>query len=161
MTEFEYLPAMRDLLLQFPYPTPYDQLLIDHGQITERQLSDRWGAGAALVSTGVSTTTKRRTVTGRETHRRRANFSLIMWRATNDDEFRRDISNTLNQIINWLNEQNALRGRPGQLPELPTFSNTDFRNEVISADGGIRTAQIDGERSEFSIGLHVDFTWMY
>ena len=153
--EFEYLSAVRDFLLQYPYPAPWNEILIDHGAIVERQGSDRWGEGAALISNGDILVSRRRSVTGRETQRKRTNFSLIMWRATNDDEFRRDIANFINRFINWVNEENIKRGTISQNPYLPILSMTDFEN--ISADGGIRTAQIDGQRSEFSIQIHSDY----
>lgn len=159
--EYEQSSMVRALLLKYPYSAPWDSLLVDHGQIVERQLSDRNGAGAAIVDTGTIILPKRPVVTRRLIQDERANFDLIMWRATNDDEFRLEISNFLKRLMFWFNQQNASRGKPSQLPELPTFGNIETRKEQIYADGGIRTQIIDAERSEFRIGIHADYKRYY
>ena len=82
-----------------------------------------------------------------------------MWRHTNDNEFRRDISNFINRLMNWVNDENMKRFTINMNPMLPNFSMTE--TETISADGGIRTAIIDNIRSEFSIQLHNDYQIIY
>ena len=58
MTDYEYLSATRNFLLKYPYPAPYQDLLIDYEQIIEMQNSDCFGAGAALLLAGDSIVSK-------------------------------------------------------------------------------------------------------
>ena len=156
-TEYEYLEKLRDFLLTYHYPAPYDDLAIDYGKIMEQRGADKDSRGAALVNAGDIITSTDTDILGGVILNKRINYSLIMWRDTDDNEFRLEISNFINRFINWINEQNALRNTPIKNPALPVFSNTDELEETISADGGIQTAQIDKTRSEFSIGIHIDY----
>jgi len=158
-TEFEYLSAIRDFLLTYPYGAPYDELLIDYSQITEMQGSDRWRNGAAIIHIGDIAISRTANVIGGETHNRRINFSLVMWRETNDNIFRRDVSHFINKLMNWINDENMKRHTSEVNLKLPKFSMTDI--ETISADGGVRTAKIDDTRSEFTIQIHVDYQIEY
>ena len=158
-TDHEYLSAVRDFLLTYPHPAPYDGLLIDHEQIIERQKSDNMSAGAALMFSGDQIISRKRNVKGKETHTKRTNFALVLWRTTNDDEFRRDIANALTRLINWINEENAKRNTLAANPKLPRFSMTD--NESITATGGNRTAILPGGRSEYQVQIHCDYQLVY
>ena len=125
---------------------------IDYGQIDR---SDRGGEGNALSLTGRMKTGERKSVTGRVTETWRVNFSITMWRDTNDNELRRMIGEFILQFIQWVNEENRKRGKPDENPGLPHFSDTE--HESISADGGGPTAILDGGRTEFQILLHLEF----
>jgi len=159
MTEYEYLSAVRSFLLTYPYPAPYDIIQVDHEAIIQGRGSDRNSAGAALMLTGDTIISRRRSVTGRETHTKRINFALVMWRATNDDEFRRDIANSLTRLIGWINSENAKRKTPDANSSLPKFSMT--ATETISATGGMRTMILEGGRSEYQIQIHCDYQIVY
>jgi len=165
MTDFEFLTDVRAFLLTYPYLAPYQDLLIDYEQIIEMQNSDRFGAGAALLLAGDSIVSKieNKNVIGETMkpviHNKRINFALIMWRDSNDDEFRRDIGNSLTQLIKWVNDENYKRGTPDENPKLPKFSMTDI--ESISATGGIPTAVLDRGRREYQISIHCDYQIVY
>ena len=158
-TEYEYLSAVREFLLAYPYSAPYDAILIDHEQIVQSRGSDKQGAGAALMLTGDTIISTRRNVIGREIHNKRVNFALVLWRATNDDELRRDIANALTRLIGWVNAENAKRKTKEANPALPKFSMTD--TETISATGGIKTMILDGGRSEYQVQIHCDYQIVY
>ena len=72
---YEKLSIMREFLLSIPFPTPYNEILIDHGQIIESQGSDRFGEGAALVSTGDNIVSRSKNTWGIVTLRKRWEIS--------------------------------------------------------------------------------------
>jgi hypothetical protein len=149
-----------------PFPTPYDSmemLFADSGidimEIYERAGSDANGTAASIEMTGDSIISKNRDTWGIETHRKRVNFVLRIWRNTTEDDFRLSISNFLNRIINWINDENAKRNTAAANPALPRFSMTEF--EAMSADGGLRTAIMSDGRKEFTVQIHVDYEIEY
>ena len=157
--DYEYLTAVREFLLTYPHELPYKRLEIDHELIVELQGSDSGNAGAALISGGISTINILTNVRGKKIYNNRINFSLAMWREANDDEFRRDFTNSMNRLINWVKEENAKRGTPQENSALPHFSTTN--SETISADGGVKIAMIGATRAEYHIQMHVDFQRFY
>ena len=151
----ECLTAMREFLLTMPFAAPYEDLdTIDYGEVAAGS-----GEGSAIALAGDQTVSRKRSVTGRETHRKRTNFILILWREANDNEFRRDIANSLIRTIGWINEEDAKRGTPDANPALPRFSMTGY--EALSADGGVKTVMLDKTRAEFQIQIHADYEITY
>jgi len=157
LTNQEILEPLRDFLLTYPYTTPVQSIAIDYGQVEK---SDDAGEGNALTLVSRLRLRESKTVTGRVIETWRFNFALIIWRDTNDNELRREISEFIIQLISWVNDENRKRGRSYQNPALPTFSDTEV--ESLNADGGglVRILPADN-RSEFRVALHIDFQKLY
>ena len=152
LTDKEIMEPIREWLLTYPYSAPFGSLEIDHGQIDH---SDRHGEGNALRLVSRLKINERKNTWGTVTETWRINFVLTMWRDSNDNDLRREISEFILQFIQWVNDENRKRGKPDANLLLPRFSDTE--QEVISADGGGQTATLTTGRDEFAIALHLDF----
>ena len=161
--EYKYLSANRDFILSCPLPAPVElnfKLISETGLDYEEIEatfggSDVDGAGAAIIGRGNELINERRTVTGRSIQSRRFLSAIRFWRSSIENEFRRDIINYLNQLINWINDENSRRYKATANPALPHFSMT--RIESITASGGARTAIIDNVRSEYEFQIANNF----
>jgi len=152
ITDKAILKPVRAFLMTYPYKTPYNDIQIDYGQVDR---SDTSGEGNALRLTNRVKVRERKSVTGRITQTWRVNFSIVMWRDTNDNEIRCEISEYVLQLIEWVDSENRKRGTNEANPLLPMFSDTE--KEKISADGGGATATLPNGRTEFQVFLHIEF----
>ncbi|MCL2391987.1 MAG: hypothetical protein FWC66_05185 [Oscillospiraceae bacterium] len=155
ITEFEYISAVKSFLESYPYALPYKGLIADYEQLTEHQNSDKDGAGAALRFAGDRIVLRRKNVLGQHVNTKTASFALVLYRLANDDVFGRDTVNSLTRLINWVNDQNALRGTVDRNPMLPRFSMTN--HEVISASGGAQTAILPDGRNEYQVQIVAEY----
>ena len=156
LTDKEILEPLRDWILSYPYTTPVLEIGIDYGTVDR---SDRQGEGNALQLSGRMRLKEQKTVTGRVVETWRINFAIVIWRDTNDPELHRQISEFILQFISWVSDEQRKRNKPTRNQLLPTFSDTDY--EVLLADGGGATALLDVGRTEFQIGLHLDYQIVY
>lgn len=165
LSNAEYITAVREFLLTVPFPAPLDTESffiggingtgIDYGRIVQGEGSDRWGTGCMIQSSGLQRISQPKSVTGRTSPRHRINFAVEFWRSEQDGEFIRNITNFLNDMINWIEYENSLRNTPDKNPYLPKFSMTNF--EEISATGGVRVRMIDDVRAAYGLSIHCDF----
>ena len=156
LTDKEILEPIRDWILTYPFTVPIGRIEIDYGQVDR---SDRRGEGNALSLTSRLKITERKNTWGVITETWRVNFAVIIRRDANDNEIRREVSEFILRFIQWVNDENRKRGRAGENPLLPHFSDT--KEETISADGGGATATLDGGRLEYQILLHADYQIVY
>ena len=145
--------AMRDFLMTVP-SSPWGELIA----MNYVDIEGTW-TGDAIVPAGESVIRRRGDIIGNEIHECRTSYAIIMRRNTNTDFDRSNIVNFQTFFINWVNNEQYKRNTPAANPLLPRFSMT--QNERISADGGIRTAVLEGNMAEFSIQIHSDYELKY
>ena len=161
-----YVQQIHTFLLSYQEPTPWDKLSAIGVDVIDIEFGKN-DFGAVLVPTGIlPETLVNRTVTGRETYRKRVNYGVVMRLRTETNDLRKDVAIFLPLFIQWINKMDKVRNKPTHPyynPTVPKFSDTSF--EKMTASGGERTAILESTPGtpvgEFIVRLAFDFDIVY
>lgn len=162
---------MSAFLLSAPFPVPFQKLtLIDYGDV---ERGDRWSPGSdtigepnngnALRISGDSVVSIVKNTWGEQTHNKLTNFNLELWRLRGSNA-NMQVMQSLKQLIDWINEQQALRFTELSNPLIPVFGDDENR-EVITARGGVLTAHFEDiqgtPRTAYSVQIGCQYVKIY
>ena len=126
-----------------------DNLVIEYMRTSTNNLINPEGYAVAVVGSNILS--RKMTVGGDATLRKRVNFQFLIKRHTMDNSQTLELGDFIINFIDWINTENELKTNP----LLPKFSDTDY--EQIIADGGMQIGSVKPGLDEFVLSLHIEF----
>lgn len=151
--EIDFMSKMRLFLENPPFLDEGETISIDYMQIDP---ASQMGEGNAVAIAGMPRPTISDDILGNVVLQQEINWIFTMRRFTNDNKLRKDIGNFIGNYNLWVNTSQALRQAGYDVPNIPTFGDTE--NEVILASGGMGMGGTEEPNlDEFQIQISITF----
>jgi hypothetical protein len=161
-TETDFFNFLKPLIGDYPLADgrieliPIGSLKVDsQGSFWERG-NPHFPEGACLGLQGANTS-KTTNVLGEITRKYQNSYFILVRRYTQIESQRTDLALFVENLRDWINLQDDLRGTPNQNPLLPTFGDNP-KDEGIECQGGTQVGANEGGTDDYILTLNIRYS---